>query len=385
MKTRWVWRTKCASSLFVLGILLSFATTVSANNNQATQSHFTLNTFGDVDHSQTQQREGWLLETSQKGSSEGFLQGRLRQAPVKAPLRLAQAATDQPPIKDPKKTTKDTITGLTSVLNVTVSYNLLGLRVIATIGYRWRLFASNSRLFSNNYFSINAISRLTPAWLEGGALLVLQPASFVKLRAAYRFRGQVGAFFSGGVFDNATNAKQTLNAVKSFAEGEQILRDTIDARAKDNNGQRILPLSHIVSVDLTLQFKFKGILALVNFRYSHWWTSYTDQNTYQAFYEGGHDMIFNGGDEDFFMLDGLLGYEFKMFRFLAVTNYRRAFRADDTSFRLGPAVQWLIAPNWGPFLKPSLLVLANWYLMHPFRGRNGDAFPLIAARFGGEF
>lgn len=327
----------------------------------------------------------WKQDQQKESLRGSFLDGRVGRSSWVKPLRLAQAMTDQPPLRTPKpapSASKDTITGLTSVLNLTASFNLLGLRLIATIGYKWRLYASNSRAFKDNYVSINAISRLTPAWLEVGALAAVQPASFVRLRAAYRYRLQVPAFFSGGVFESADAATKAFANVTSFAQGEQVLRDTIDARSKDNNDSRILPSSQIVSVDLTLRFKAKGFLVLANVRYSHWWSSYPQQDNFKAFYEGGHDMIF-AADEDFLMVEGGIGYEWNMLRFLALTSFRKAFSANSEYFRVGPAVQWLIAPRWGNFKNPSLLVLVNWYLLHPWRGRDG--VPLFAARFGGEF
>lgn len=298
---------------------------------------------------------------------------------------LAQAMTSQPPtgrIRGKKSKSQDTITGFTSVLNLTVSYNLLGARIIATAGYRWRLYASKSRALRENYFGLSAISRLTPAWIEFGALAAIQPASFIKLRAAYRFRFQVPTFFSGGVFSNMGAINQAFNGIVDHRDGEQVLRDQIQRASDNNNGSRVLPLSHIFSVDLTLRFAIKGFLMLANVRYSRWWTSHGQTDLYNVFYEGGHDMIFNN-TEHFLMVEGVTGYEWRKFRFLAMVSYRQAFEANDLYFRLGPAFMWLIAKNWGAFKNPSLLVLANWYVFHRWRGR--DFVPLIAVRFGGEF
>lgn len=299
---------------------------------------------------------------------------------------LAQAMATQPPTgktTGKKKTTGgDTITGFTSILNVTASYNLLGLRIIATAGYKWRLYASNSRAFRDNYFSLHAVSRLTPAWIEFGAVASLQPASFIKIRTAYRFRFQLPTFFSGGVFSNMDFVRQQFENIRDHRDGEQVLRDQIQRGQDNNNGSRVLPLSHIFSVDLTLRFAIRGFLVLANIRYSRWWSSHGQTNLYSVFYEGGHDMIFNN-TEHFLMVEGATGYEWKMLRFLVMLSYRQSFEADDLYFRLGPAVMWLIAKKWGAFKKPSLLLAVNWYVFHRWRGR--DFVPLIAVRFGGEF
>tara|TARA_B100000609_G_scaffold194994_2_gene188358 strand:+ start:1416 stop:2288 length:873 start_codon:yes stop_codon:yes gene_type:complete len=285
--------------------------------------------------------------------------------------------------KDPKKNAKeDTISGVHGLLNLTLSYNLLGLRAIGAIGWRQRLYKSNNKILRENFFGAHAIARLTPAWLEGGAVLALQPITILKLRLAYRYRIQIPLFFSGGTFDTIEQAKSAFDPVKAHTEGEQVLRDRIQKVQDDNGGGRVLPASHILSADLTFRFKLKGILLLVNARYSKWFTGHGQTDKYKAFYEGGHDMIFSN-EEDFFMIEGVTGYESGAFRYMVMVSYRNALNAGSEYFRIGPAFQWSIAPAWGWFKKPSLLVLANWYLAHNWRGR--DFVPLIGARLGGEF
>ena len=301
--------------------------------------------------------------------------------------KVAQAMVHQPPIgsgkkKKPAKGDEDNISGIHGVLNFTGSYNLLGARVIAALGWRKRLYKSTSKILRENFFGVHAITRLTPAWLEGGAVLAVQPITILKLRLAYRFRVQIPLFFSGGAFDSVDQARKAFEGVESHRAGEDVLRERIAKVQKDNNDSRVLPMSHIVSADLTFRFKLKGILLLANARYSKWFSSHGKEDTYKAFYEGGHDMIFMN-NEDFFMIEGVVGYERGVLRFLGLFSYRTAFNAGTDYFRLGPAVQWSIAPAWGWFKKPSLLVLANWYLQHNWRGRDG--VPLIGFRIGGEF
>lgn len=308
----------------------------------------------------------------------GFLLGSVQANAEKASSKDGGKTKSQAKVSEKK----DEITGFYSILNLTASYNLLGLRVIATAGYRWRLYKSSKRAFEENYFGLQAISRLTPAWVEFGALAALQPATFVKVRTAYRFRFQLPTFFSGGVFESMERVNQEFGDVKTHTQGEQVLRDRIKAVSDSNNNTRVLPMSHIFSVDLTLRFAIKGFLVLANFRYSRWWSSHGQTDKYKVFYEGGHDMIFNN-TEHFFMVEGATGYEWRMLRFLVMLSYRQAFEANQQYFRLGPAVMWQIAKRWGGFKKPALLVAVNWYVQHRWRGQ--DFVPLIAIRFGGEF
>lgn len=276
----------------------------------------------------------------------------------------------------------DTISGMHGLLNLTVSYNLLGARVIGALGYRKRLYKSKSKLLSQNFIGAHVITRLTPAWLEGGAVVAFQPLTILKLRGAYRFRTQVPTFFSGGAFKSMDAVRAAFKDVVSHRDGEDVLRTQIDNGSKTNGGNRILPQSHIVSIDATLRFRLKGIVLLANARYSKWWSSMPQSDTHKVFYEGGHDMIFSL-EEDFLMVGGVLGYEWKNFRFLAYANYRTAFNAGTVNFRVGPAFQWIIAKNWSWFKKPAIFAVLNWYLQHDWRGRDG--IPLVGVRFGGEF
>lgn len=277
--------------------------------------------------------------------------------------------------------TKDEITGFYANLNLTLSYNLLGLRVLGDVGYRWRLYASQSKILRQNFVLLGATAALTPAWMEGGAFVTVQPLTILTLKAMYRFRFQIPAFFSGGAFTDINEVNNLFAKVDGHQSGEQVLRDQIAKVEKDNNG-RVLPTSHIASIDAVLRFQLKGITALAFVRYEKWFNNFDDK--YKVFYEGGLDIIMNKTD-DVLTVNGLLGYQWNHLLFVVLTAYVRTFQANEEIWRLGPAVRWTLAPNWGPFKKPNILFVANWYLKHRWRAAALDGVPLIAVVFGGIF
>jgi hypothetical protein len=287
---------------------------------------------------------------------------------------------------------KDEITGFYAPVNILASYNLLGLRLAGDVGYRFRLFNSENRAFKENYLFLGATASLTPAWMEFGGLVTIQPAAFFALKGMYRYRFQLPAFFSGGVFTNLNDAIQVFNSpdpVKGHQDGEQRIRDRIQDAANGNDGRRVLPGSHIISVDATLRFQIKGFTALAFARYEKWISQYEGDSRYGAFYEGGIDIVINN-DDDILIVNGLLGYEFDLFRthkllVMALTNYTKAFQSGEASFRLGPAFRWTFAKEWGVFKQPNLLLVLNWYLEHRWRAASLDGVPLIAIQFGGVF
>jgi hypothetical protein len=278
---------------------------------------------------------------------------------------------------------KDQITGFYANLNLTLTYNLLGLRVLGDVGYRWRLFESQSAILKDNFILLAATTSLTPAWMEFGAFAQIQPLSIFNVRGMYRYRFQLPTFFSGVVFEDIKKVEEVFNGVTGHMNGEQRMRDRIK-EISDKEGGRVLPHSHIISADATLQLQLKGVTALVNARYEKWISQFNKDNLYKSFYEGGLDLILNNED-DVLTVNALLGYQWKMLLFVAYTNYTKAFQSGDEIWRVGPAVRWTLAPNWGPFKKPNIFFVVNWYVRHRFRAASLDGVPLIAIVFGGLF
>ena len=278
---------------------------------------------------------------------------------------------------------KDQITGFYANLGLTVSYNLLGVRALGDVGYRWRLFESQSAILQDNYILLGATSAMTPAWMDFGAFVHLQPLSIFSVRGMYRYRFQLPTFFSGVVFEDVKKVDEVFGGTTGHLSGEQKMRDRIKEIA-DKEGGRVLPHSHIISADATFQFQLKGVTALVNARYEKWISQYNKDSLYKTFYEGGLDLIMNK-DDDVITVNALLGYQWNMLLFVAYTNYMKAFQSGEEIWRVGPAVRWTLAPNWGAFKKPNLFFVVNWYVKHRFRAASLDGVPLVAVVFGGLF
>ncbi len=299
-------------------------------------------------------------------------------------LLLGVAATAHAQTNPQRLNDKDKITGFSANLNLTASYNLLGLRILSDIGYRWRLYASQSKALQQNFIMLGPTVILTPAFQELGAFVTVQPATIFTLRGMYRFRFQVPTFFSGAVFEDVARFDQALTGVTGHIDGENRLRTKIEEVQNQNDGRRVLPMSHILSVEAVLRFQFKGLTALFFLRYAKWWSTHGQTDRFGAFYEPGVDILMNN-DEHLITINGLLGYQWKSLLFFASTNFVRAFNSQQQNWRMGPGVRWTIAPNWGPFKKPNLLLVLNWHIEHRWRAAAFDGVPLVAIAFGGVF
>lgn len=276
---------------------------------------------------------------------------------------------------------KGKITGLTSQLNLTLAFNQVGISFIGSLGYRWQMYDSPSRLLKSNYFSINAFTQLTPAFIDVGALVAFQPLSIFTIRAAYNLRAQFPAFLGGAVFESVDQARALFASATTGFEGDFTLLEYIDTVQKDNNGERPLALAHVVSVDSTLRFGLGGFVLLANFRYSYWLTETGKNDRYKVYYNW--DMLFATGSEHFIRFNAATGYRYKQFYFLLTVDYAKAFVADIQNLKAGPAFRWNIAPSWGAFKNPNFFAGVSWHILHLWRSRS--PIPLLALRLGGEF
>lgn len=286
-----------------------------------------------------------------------------------------------PGAAQPASLAKGNITGVTSQLNLSLAFNQVGISLAGSLGYRWKLYDSPSPLLMSNYFSINAFTQVTPAFVDAGMLAAFQPLSIFTVRVAYNIRAQFPAFLGGAMFESVDKAKTLFAPAKTGFEGDFILLDYINTVVKNNNGQRPIALSHVISADATFRFGIKSFVLLANFRYSYWHTDTGKNEKYKAFFNW--DMLFSTGVEHFIRFTGMTGYRHKPFYFLVLLDYTKTFITALQNLRIGPAFRWDIAPSWGAFKNPHFFAGINWHVLHLWRNRS--PIPLVALRLGGEF
>lgn len=275
--------------------------------------------------------------------------------------------TKKPP-KVPKLDEGDEVTGMVFISNLAGSFNNPGVRLIARIGYQWRLFKppSESLALSNNYIRLNGIIGITPIGVEVGPNISIQPAAFIRVGVNYGFRAYLPVLVVGTLFKDAAAIDNRFKGTVDFLDGESRISDQNKETIRRNNGERVGVHAHVVRVHWRTQLRFFNIIAQFTGAMQFWFTQYEDADNAEYWYEGANDIIAAKTDQIFSCL-GVIGYEWKMLRFLAATTYQYAIQSKEEIWSLGPAVQWSITEKWGPFHKPNILFVVRWWLRHRFR------------------
>lgn len=275
---------------------------------------------------------------------------------------------------------QDTITGWTATLNGALTYNGIGLAMIARGGYRWRMFASDNFAFSDNFVRLHLVGQLTPSTGDIGPSITIAPASFLRFGASYGLRGYFPTFTVGTLFESKEALQSHFAGTKDFLDGERRIDMQRDATTQ-RNGEQLSFLTHIVRLHWLLQFRFAGVVAQWTGVVSWFFHQYEDAADAPLVYEVYNDLVMNKQDQLFTSVL-LAGYEWRNFRFLAVMTYALALGTGEDTLGLGPGVQWTIAPNWGPLKEPFLLVAVRWWVKHRFRS---GPMPNIGMIFQGSF
>jgi hypothetical protein len=125
-----------------------------------------------------------------------------------------------------------------------IQLNPLGLLVATQLGYRYRLFNSQSRLLRGSYIQPSLLARVTPAFTNLGASLTVQPIAVLKLTASYQYLWYFGSF------------NQIFSAADSRAEYH-------DDRVKDLTDTAYRGKGHKVTLQASLRAKV-GPVAVIS-------------------------------------------------------------------------------------------------------------------------
>ncbi len=263
-----------------------------------------------------------------------------------------------------------------------VRLNPLGLFDELRVGYRKRLFQSDESMFLNTFVAVGANLSLSPAFARGGIAVEFQPLSILNFTAVYEAGGNFGSFGLAQSYPSAGTAN-----FSDWDIGRQ--RDQQVAGVGPRN---YATWSHQLQLGVTFQIKLGPLIFRTNNRFVYQQIGIRTGD--RVFYDQYWDILFpNGGWIYVNDIDVLLE-PVTNFRIGIRYNYTHAFYtgdsfstgyqepealrglANDTTQRIGPLLAYtFFERRHGIFNAPTLAVVVNWYIQHPYRHGLPDGMP----------
>jgi hypothetical protein len=250
-----------------------------------------------------------------------------------------------------------------SIVNLLVArYNPLGLEDRLRIGMQARLYRNPSAALRDNFLFFGFTPYLNPAFMKVGPSLELQPLSVLNLRVGLELMQWFGTF----------------KYMQSFGSPRDDYSDSTINKRGDAGGNYVTSGAHF-TFEPTLRMKF-GPIALQNrFSIEYWSMNLHSGDT--VFYEPTLDTLVpsNGwvitNDLDLVWISKykfVLGARYSVVHPLyEARHYREGEgRIDNLNGhqRVGPLFAYTFFDHpYARFNKPSLIVIANWYVEHRWR------------------
>jgi hypothetical protein len=279
-------------------------------------------------------------------------------AATEAVAPTASAASSAPASAEPAQAPAKRV-----VLNslTIVRWNPLGLEEQIRFGYQRRLYDADKAVSRDNFVFLGLTPKINPAYIKAGPALELQPLSVMNLRLTAEYI----SFFSTFGF---LQSKQAPTANYS---------DTTLARGKDAKENYSTGGAHLMG-ELLLQAKVGKVVVRNRLAVEYWKMNL--KGTDRVWYDATLDTLVPGDgwvvDDDADVLyqpgNGLtVGLRYSFVEPLYATA---GFRPDEIPaesnghHRLGPLIAYTFyEDNYSTFNKPSVLLIANWYLASRWR------------------
>lgn len=274
---------------------------------------------------------------------------------------------------------------------VAARINPLGLFAEIRGGIRHRLFDAGEGppILRNTYIAIAPSLVASPAFARPGLALEFSPLAILNLSALVEYVQYFGSFNLAQTWRNSTSDYSNA-AVFGTAAGR-------DGGAETANGLQV-NLSALLQAragDLVVRSNFRGVYMNLTFKKPPNGAPDTAPPG-PVFYDQFFDVLAptNGwlfvNDTDLLYQSQEMGFTFGL-RFSSVMplygdRERLGGVGDDgnrTTMRLGPLVAYTFSEGrHGPFNAPSIFVLAQWWMQHPYRTADiGGAMPNIVIGF----
>ena len=261
--------------------------------------------------------------------------------------------------------------------------NPLGLQEKLNLSYRYRLYDDPGALWREAHLGANVSVQLTPAVAVVGVNVSFAPLSILTLTAGYNFVGWFG----------------TIDSIQSYRSADAAHSDS-DLAAGTEAGRRYGAVGH--ELELSAQALAKvGPVVLLNtllvlrsdLELHAGDRLYYDIRTDMMVPDGGFALV---NDTDLVVLT-----DWGLVAGARLTVSHAAYRPGDyaagtvrdngntPTLRAGPLMAYVLAEEALGLTKPTLLVVAGWWLRHRYRtGVDvSQAMPLVVIgfRFEGEF
>ncbi|MCA9667422.1 MAG: hypothetical protein KC503_17600 [Myxococcales bacterium] len=284
--------------------------------------------------------------------------------PVLAQSSVAPPPTMPPPAM-PQKPLPPEIPKHSIVFNSLTAgqWNPLGAETRLRVGYRMRLFSSESIVFRENFIRADFETRLNPAFVRVGGRLSLQLLAPLRLWARYELRGYFGSFKQLQSFPNAA---------------AQFDDDTLEARSDAD--LNYTPTGHEVTLGALVRAKV-GPIAIVNDLQLY----YFDMNLRNGdtvWYDIGLDNVLPGSG--WALANYAMALWLSNFGLIAGVRYSivatfytdaqqgGAENLNSPTHRLGPIFGWVFNTKSRWFKKPAVLLHVAWWFNSRFR--SGDPY-----------
>ena len=251
--------------------------------------------------------------------------------------------------------------------------------------YRQRLYDSSSLLLKDSFVELAVTTGISPANVQPGLRLIVQPLALLQLSADYSTNIWFGNF----------------GFLQSFASPQAEVSTTALA-AGEAAGHSYAASGQELKLAIVLQGLYQQV-ALRN-KTSFLYTSMQLKDGDHYYYNFASDLLlhndswimFNDTDlvylTDYGLAAGMRVTLMQRFAPAAVAT-RNPQPAQDIlqkqgpMLRLGPLLAWRISDQLHPlFRAPTLIVIANWWLRHPWRSQSlqQQLFPYLAIAFSFE-
>ena len=242
-----------------------------------------------------------------------------------------------------------------------VRWNPLGLEEQIRFGYQRRLYDSEQAVSRDNFVFLGLTPKINPAYIKAGPALELQPLSVMNLR----FTAEYISFFS------------TFGMLQSMPGPAADYSDTTLAREKDAKQNYATGGAHLMT-ELLLQAKVGKVAVRNRFALEYWKMNLRAGD--RVWYDATLDTLVPGDgwvaadDADVLYQPGnglTVGVRYS---FVEPLYASADFRPEELPaggnghHRVGPLVAYTFFEDaYSRFSNPSILLIANWYLVHRWR------------------
>ena len=259
-------------------------------------------------------------------------------------------------------------------------YNPLGLQSLLDLQYQYKLYDSDSILFRTGYFGIGIAPIVSPGLVRLGVKTEIEPIAVLKLGAKWEYIVH---------FSNFDLMQSYPNVDGDFSEA--------GLKAGGERGENYAGTGWQATLEAQLKAKFGPVVIRNTFKALYTEMNLRDDDTvwYDQYYDiltpgSAGWVLINDADLLTFLLDDklILGIRHNTTHAIYPDRAYRGARGQNTAGtpiqRIGPLLAYRFWDEPGAaFNQPTLLVILNWYLQHPYRigQETSQAVPYVVVGF----